>query len=1012
MRAVVVGCRWLSVFVFFLWSLIPLNLSLAADYLEFCVTFSSWTPAEGLTRLSSGAIDISTTGGDFSAAAVDTAGHLTFRVPSEQAATWAIDAGEIGLRNLRSEIIDGLLYIYDTDNDDTPVPYTANSDGTYCIEYYSDYLYICGPAEANSPIMGRTYQPQYDIAQKRAGAKNMLAKLPLYFEENQGQVTKEYDFLARVQGMKILIGPNRATFSMRGSIREGHPKDRYQTRHNILMKIRHGDGTAKAVGNKKQPGKVNYLVGKKENWKTDIPTFGQVRYEQVYPGIDLVYYGQGKTLEYDFIVAPGVDPAQITLSFEGHSGLGLDRDGNLVLGSGLGRVVKKKPFIYQEANGKRKQVEGSYRLLAKNTVGFKLGEYDEAKPLIIDPQLLYSTYLGGSGGEEGMDIAVDSSGAVYITGWTASNDFPTTSGAFDESPNTSMDVFITKLNPSGSGLVYSTYVGGGNVDFGIGLDLDSSGAAYVTGYTRSIDFPATAGAYEPNHGGGIDDAFMTKLNPAGSGLDYSTYLGGGGDEQGLDIAVDSSGAAYVTGFTDSNPFPTTVGAYDEGFNGGLFDTFVTKLDPAGNGAADLVYSTYLGGGGNDYGYGIVLDSSNAAYVTGGTASNPFPTTAGAYDVSYNNSTDAFVTKLNPAGSGLEYSTYLGGGGVDNGRDLVLDSSGSVYLTGITGSNPFPTTAGAYDESLNGGSDAFVTKLDPAGNGAADLVYSTYLGGSSSDEVHGICVDSSGAAYVTGETQSIDFPLKDELDATNDGVVWDAFVTGINPAGEALIYSSYLGGVVNEKGQDVVVDSSGGIYVGGTTGSNDFSVTPGAFDTTHGGSGDAFVTKIGDPAAAGNGGLPPGGPYGQWGGGREIQLTGFCGDISDLIAQCLAAGGDCVLSFAWPFSFGSDPTTTETGEGGLEPQNSAMPFFMLSWVYPDGTIEEHRLAVGESATLPSGAVCTSSLGQDVGVQHVALKQTLPGSLVGSLETGTHTLTYWLMDTDGNNSNKRVQLLTVE
>ena len=456
----------------------------------------------------------------------------------------------------------------------------------------------------------------------------------------------------------------------------------------------------------------------------------------------------------------------------------------------------------------------------------------DAKPqsAIASPQsvtdnpadLRYSTYLGG-GYDFGYGIAVDGAGSAYVTGYTLSGDFPTTPGAFDTSYNgVSSDAFAVKLNPAGSGLAYATFLGGSSGEWGYAIAVDGVGSAYVTGYTVSTNFPATAGAFDTSLN--YRDAFAVKLNPAGSGLVYATYLGGIDFEDGYAIAVDVAGSAYVTGYTDSTDFPTTPGAFDTSY--GNVDAFVVKLNPTGSG---LIYATFLGGGGYDYGYGIAVDGAGSAYVTGYTQSSDFPTTPGAFDTSYNGSMDAFVVKLNPAGSGLAYATFLCGGRFDKGYAIAVDGAGSAYVTGHTLSSDFPTTPGAFDTSHNSYNreDAFAVKLNPAGSG---LVYATFLGGSIEEWGYGIAVDGAGSAYVTGYTRSSDFPTTPgAFDTSHNGGEDDAFAVKLYPAGNGLAYASFLGGSDKDQGRAIAVDGAGSAYMTGSTSSRDFPTTPGAFD---------------------------------------------------------------------------------------------------------------------------------------------------------------------------------------
>ncbi|MDY6852951.1 MAG: SBBP repeat-containing protein, partial [Thermodesulfobacteriota bacterium] len=511
--------------------------------------------------------------------------------------------------------------------------------------------------------------------------------------------------------------------------------------------------------------------------------------------------------------------------------LGLNKDGALVLGFPGGEVVQPVPVIYQEDKGGRRPVSGRYVLLGQNRIGFNLAGYDRSRPLIIDPVLVYSTYLGGSGDETGWSIAVDSSGAAYVAGETDSLDFPQAGlqGAFGTGET---DAFAAKLNPSGTALVYATYLGGSGVDSATSLTVDSSGAAYLTGYTDSNDFPLQ----NPGQGflSGLEDAFVTKLNPSGSALVFSTYLGGGLEDRSMGVAVDSLGAVYITGFTRSANYPVTGGVIQGGLGGfGHYDAFVTKLNDT---ASALFYSTYLGGGGDDYGQGLGLDSSGNVFVTGHTDSADFPTAA-PYQDSLSGGRDAFVAKLNDTGTVLVYSTYLGGSGDDNAQALAVSSSGAAHITGSTTSQDFPTAG--YQNSFGGRSDAFVTRFNTTGQ---TLVYSTYLGGSGDDFGSDIALDSSGNAYLAGFTGSADFPETSPSQALSGGGALDGFAAKLNATGSALIYSTYIGGSGSDSIHGIAVDDSGNAYVTGNAESEDFP-TAGYQVLFGGGGSDAFVLKI-------------------------------------------------------------------------------------------------------------------------------------------------------------------------
>jgi hypothetical protein len=672
-------------------------------------------------------------------------------------------------------------------------------------------------------------------------------KLPLHFEANQGQVEGTVRYLSRGSGYGLFLTSTEAVLTLRRGNQASEKKggEAINPVRNSSRALNPAGEQRGIISNGENPqtdilpppwegrnqnpstegvdeleGKSHYFIGNDpDQWRTNIPLYRKVRYRELYPGIDLIYYGNQRQLEYDLVVTPKGDPGAIRLLVEGAEGVRVDEEGNLILRIKGGEVIQHAPQIYQKVEGKKQFIKGGYIVdpsgknedTGKVLIGFKIDKFDKKKPLIIDPILVYSTYLGGSGDDGGFGIAVDSSGNAYITGYTLripylpSTNFPTVN-PIQGSNAGYYDAFVTKLNPAGSAIVYSTYLGGGLNDDGQGIAVDSSGSAYITGSTYSTNFPTVNPIQGSN--AGYYDAFVTKLNPAGSAIVYSTYLGGSDWDEAHGIAVDSSGSAYITGATESTNFPTVNRI--QGTNAGYHDVFVTKLNPGGSA---IVYSTYLGGSGWDYGYGIAVDSSGNAYITGATESTNFPTVnpiqgsnAGGYD--------AFVTKLNPAGSAIVYSTYLGGSDWDEAHGIAVDSSGSAYITGASSSTNFPTV-NPIQGSNAGGYDAFVTKLNPAGSA---IVYSTYLGGSEDDDGYGIAVDSSGSAYITGITYSTNFPTVNPIQGTFAGGL-DAFVTkiGLNitetistpatPTGPTIgtPYNSYsysTGGSVSSLGHSV------------------------------------------------------------------------------------------------------------------------------------------------------------------------------------------------------------------
>ena len=680
-----------------------------------------------------------------------------------------------------------------------------------------------------------------------------IASMPLAFTANQGQWDDEVQFRANAGGATMWFSSDGAYYQFTRTIEseDGDPISIVDKRFgvapdDILDRKPNAVETmmikATFVGAKLNPQmigvdmmeyKCNYFIGNDPNkWQTDVPNYAAVMYEEIYDGIDLKYYGNGRQMEYDFIVSPGADYSQIKIQYEGAESISINDNGELVVETNWGKIVEQRPLIYQIDNDSRIAITGEYRMMGDNSFSFELSSsYNPALPLVIDPLLSYSTYLGGSADDEGWAIAVDVSGNAYITGRTYSTDFPA-EGAFQTNQDT-IDVFVTKLNSSGNALVYSTYLGGNGSELGLGIALDGSRNVYITGYTLSTDFPIEGG-YQTDQGN--NDAFVTKLNSSGNALVYSTYLGGSNNDIGAGIAVDGSGNAYINGNTDSPDFPTEA-PYQSNHQGGAVDAFVTKLNSSGNA---LVYSTYLGGISADYCWGIAVDNFGNAYITGQTSSTDFPT-EGAYQTTLQGGYDISVTKLNSTGDSLIYSTYLGGSDDEVGFGIVLDNLRNAYITGWTKSADFPTE-GEY-QTYQGGAgsyDAFVTKLNSTG---AALVYSTYLGGINIDIGNGIAVDASGNAYITGYTFSVDFPTEGEYQTYQGST--DAFVTKLISSGNAVVYSTYLGGSGGDEAYGIALDGLGSAYITGFTSSSDFP-NEGEYQTFQGAA-DVFVTRFGPVA---------------------------------------------------------------------------------------------------------------------------------------------------------------------
>ena len=712
-------------------------------------------------------------------------------------------------------------------------------------------------------VIGRRVTPSKTATRTIAQAREAYGQLPLSFEENRGQANESVDFVARGPGYALALSPTEAIFALQkpddgdrngaaSQVRKisnslsqpDQVSGIHPTKSTVLrMNLVGANPAAKAAGQNELEGRVNYFIGNDPaKWRKRISTFGRVRYTEVYPGIDLVYYGNQRRLEYDFVVGPGRDARAIALEFLGADEVEVDAaTGDLLIRVAKETVRQHKPVVYQEINGTRREVEGRYAVRSGGRVGFEIGQYDASAALIIDPVLQYSTFLGGNGkggNEVATTIAVDSSGNAYVAGYTDSTDFPI-ANAIQATQAGNIDVFVTKLNAAGSALVYSTYLGGSAFDGCSGIAVDSAGNVYLAGATASSNFPTVNPVQATWAGNASPDAFVAKLNAAGSALVYSTYLGGSNFDGASDIAVDSAGNAYVTGGTGSTNFPTA-NALQSSF-AGIADGFITKFNAAGSA---LVYSTYLGGSGEDHPNSIAVDSTGSVYVAGYTYSTNFPT-ANAIQAIRGGDRDGFVTKVNAAGTALVYSTYLGGIDMDFANSIAVDSAGNAYVTGTTSSANFPT-ANAIQSIFGGELDAFVTKLNAAGSA---LVYSTYLGGNRYEIGSGIALDSARNAYVTGSTISTNFPTANAFQSAIGQVeLDDVFVTKLNAAGSALVYSSYLGGTDYDNGYGIAVDSAGNAYVTGSTSSRCFPTTTGAFDTTWSlGFPDGFVTKVSETA---------------------------------------------------------------------------------------------------------------------------------------------------------------------
>ncbi len=678
-----------------------------------------------------------------------------------------------------------------------------------------------------------------------------FAQTPLYFIVNKGQVNGKAKFYAKASRYTLwLTGESLVFDSQRRFTGDGMSQGTTFARDVSRLVFQGANKNPQMVPLDAAQVKVNYFVGKdKSKWRSAVPTSMAVLYKNLYKGINLKVYGIEKSIEYDWVVKPAANPGEIKFEYRDVKGTGIDAEGNLLVKTGAGELMHKKPVSYQVFDGERKAVDVKFKRIATNTYGFDVGDYDKSRELVIDPVVLaYSTYLGGADNELFWDIALDDGGNAYVTGVSYGSDFPVL-GQY-QSDQGGYDAVIARFDTTKSGassLIWSTYLGGGDEDWAYGIAVDGSGNVYVAGYTDSTDFP-TLNPFQSDQTG--RDAFIAKLDGdmGGSGLLYSTYLGGSGDDRCYGIAVDGSGQVYVTGSTASTDFPTH-NEYQG--NRGEKDAFVTRLDTTA-GAAGLVYSTYLGGDLDDSGSDIALDANDAVYITGSTRGSGFPVLneLQAFGGGY---TDAFVAKVDTSGSGassLIYSTYLGGDHIDTGGGIAVDGSGNTYVVGRTESYDFPTL-NEYQGYQGSGwniadsGDVFVTRLNAGGSGSLSLAYSTYLGGFSYDIGSDIAVDNSGNAYVVGQSVSPDFPIVNHYqeDQSVEDVVIAWIDTNQNGA-SSLVYSTYLGGEGMDFGRGIALDADGNVYLTGYTFSNDFpTMNPYQAAAQQRGYADGFVTRL-------------------------------------------------------------------------------------------------------------------------------------------------------------------------
>jgi hypothetical protein len=769
-----------------------------------------------------------------------------------------------------------------------------------------------------------------------------VRNLPLAFEQNKGQTDAAVSYLARTRGYTLFLTGNEAVFSLHpasgSKSAQKAPEYRINNRPSmssrvaarapwnettavVRMRLAGSCPVLRIAPDDRLPGSANYFIGNDPGkWQSDVPRFGRVSYQDVYPGVKLAFHGTERQMEFDFIVAPGADARPIDLQFNGAQSIRTDDAGNLVIASAAGAVLLHKPVAYQKRDGTSGPISAGFVLEGNNRVGFELGAYDHSRELVIDPSVsyAYSTYLGGSLEDDGYGIAVDSSGNAYVTGRTSSVDFPIKGGVGSNTNQGGFDVFVSKIAADGSSLLYSTYVGGGGDDSGNAIAVDALGDAFIAGGTASSDFPVTAGVFQPALGASATgNAFIFKLNPGGTALTYSTYLGGTISDEALGIAVDSSGNAYVAGKTTSSDFPVfpVASPLQPYITGSASSGFVSKLNSTGTA---LTFSTYIGGGSGDAADAIAIDSADNVYITGETFSSNFHVTTGAFQTTCGSCAssfpDAFVTVINPAGNGYIYSTFLGGSGADGADAIAVDVADNAYITGFTESSDFPLK-GAIQSTYGQATDAFVTKLNSTGSA---LVYSTYLGGSGFDAGGGIAVDGAGNAYITGQTSSTNFPAANATQSVFGGAT-DAFVTEINPAGSKFAFSTYLGGPANEDGSGlygaIAVDNFGAnIYVTGDTASlSGFPLQSPLQGANAGGSFDAFVVKYAQQTFS-IGATTPAAVDAGSSAMSTVTLTSYNGYSLPVNLSCAVTGTGSPLPGCSGNAFSTNPVTPTSPKG--------------------------------------------------------------------------------------------------
>ncbi len=647
-----------------------------------------------------------------------------------------------------------------------------------------------------------------------ATSTSRFDKLPISFEPNRGQADPEAQFVARGAGYYLTLGRSGSRILLRNNCASA----------DVHMGLTGANRRADVIGDRALPGHSSYFHGNDSSkWITNLPNYGQVTARGVYPGIDMVYYGNQAQLEYDFVVAPQADPTRIRIHFDGVKSLTAAPSGDLILNTAAGDLLEHKPVVYQNIAGTRRMIEAGFHITGAHDITFKLGKYDRSQPLVIDPVLVYSSFLGGRDLDAVNSVAADSSGNMYLTGTTFST------------PKGDADVMIRKISADGSAFLYIADLGGADNDYGNGIAVDVNGFAAVAGRTASLDFPVVSAFQSKNYG--VNNAYILRLDPAGTTLIFSTYLGGNDDDRAYAVALDRQGSVYLTGVSFSNDFPTNDGAFQRNNLGGA-DAFVAKF--ASDGSA--IYSTLIGGKSDDRANAIAVDASGNASIVGETFSDSFPQANAPFQHSRHGGLEAFVTEVNADGSQLVFSTFMGGAGDDSASGVAIDLSGNIYVAGsTTGDNGFDIPNRSFNTSYNGGSsDIFVSKFSANGQ---SLLWTTFLGSHGGDYGDAVSVDANGNVYVAGNTDSNQYPVTRDAFQGNRGGGVDGVLSVLDTNGQNLLYSTFYGGSGDDDAVSVAVNQFFEVFLAGQTASGDFPVVGALQRLAGGGPSDGFFAKF-------------------------------------------------------------------------------------------------------------------------------------------------------------------------